>query len=109
RAQRLMAGQRCRRSTGEQGESIIQTTRDLVERQSTQAGSRQLDRKRDAVESAAHLAHERDVLGVETEGRAGSGGTIGEEPNGLGSQRLRTRIADAPPVEPALFALASER
>ena len=104
-----MARSVCWRPAGEQRESIVQTTRDLVERQATQAGSRELDRKWDAVESSTHLADERDVLSVKPEGRADSDSTIGEEPNGLGSQRTRTRIADALPAETAIWLLIAER
>jgi hypothetical protein len=64
-------------------EAVTETIGDLLGRQHSSAGGRQLDGQRDAVEASADLGHGRSVVVGHPEVRANPRGTVDEQPDRL--------------------------
>ena len=90
RLERALARNRRAAPAGQQTETILQPSVDLVERQHVQPCSRQLDCERYSVETQADLGDRRDVAGGDSESSVDRQGTVHEQPRGFElEQRLQ--------------------
>ena len=90
--QGLLARQRRARAAGQQPEPVVQAGEDLVGRERTRAGGRQLDRQRQAVEAGADLADRPGEVVGELEASTG-GRRSGDE-----QRRSRRRVRAGGPA-----------
>jgi hypothetical protein len=83
----VTTGGRARPRHGQQAEPVVEALQDLLGRHRAQAYRGEFDGEGDAVQPQAQLGHRLAVAGGEPEGGGRAGGTVQEEPHGIGAQR----------------------
>ena len=83
RPERLVAGDGCSASTGQQSEPVVETSGDLLDRERPNAGCGELDGQRDSVEPAAQLGDRRGVGVGQIERRLDGPSSFHEQPAGV--------------------------